>query len=130
MASNQLRLWFSAFAHLIMHTLRACVLKGTALDEALAVSLKAFEGSGSESKAIILITDGEDHSGRVLKVAEQAAEEGVRIFPIGIGRDEGSPIPAPGGGFRRDRRGVDDAVDTGPCITIETGRMPGNAIIK
>jgi Ca-activated chloride channel family protein len=80
-------------------------VKGTALDAAIMTSLEAFEGASHESRAIILITDGEDHGGRALDAAERAKVEGVRIFSIGIGRDEGSPIPAPGGGFRRDRRG-------------------------
>lgn len=45
MASNQLRLWFSAFAHLIMHRLKACVLKGTALEKASigTIRLKLFK---------------------------------------------------------------------------------------
>jgi Ca-activated chloride channel homolog len=80
-------------------------IKGTALDEALRKSIEAFEGSAQESRAIILITDGEDHSGKALEVARQAAREGIRVFAIGIGREEGSPIPQPGGGFRRDRTG-------------------------
>ncbi len=80
-------------------------VKGTALGRAIRTSVEAFEGAGSNSQAIILITDGEDHTGDALKAAEEATAAGVRIFPIGIGRDEGAPIPAPGGGFRRDRRG-------------------------
>ncbi len=80
-------------------------VKGTAIGQAIRTSVEAFEGSSHQSKAIILITDGEDHSGAALKVAEEAKLAGIRIFTIGIGRDEGSPIPAPGGGFRRDRRG-------------------------
>lgn len=80
-------------------------VKGTAIDEAMRVTLDAFEKSASKSKAMILITDGEDHSGAAVALAEKAQEAGVRIFTIGIGRDEGSPIPSPDGGFRRDRRG-------------------------
>jgi Ca-activated chloride channel family protein len=80
-------------------------VKGTAIGAAIRTSLEAFEGASHESRAIILITDGEDHGGNAMAAAEQAKIEGVRIFTIGIGRDEGSPIPAPGGGFRRDRRG-------------------------
>jgi Ca-activated chloride channel family protein len=80
-------------------------VKGTAIGEAIRTSLTAFEGSSHPSRAIILITDGEDHSGEALAAAEEAKAAGVRIFPIGIGRDEGSPIPAAGGGFRRDRGG-------------------------
>jgi Ca-activated chloride channel family protein len=80
-------------------------VKGTALGAALRTSLEAFEGGSHSSRAIILITDGEDHAGDALAAAEEAKLAGVRIFAIGIGRDEGAPIPAPGGGFRRDRRG-------------------------
>ncbi len=80
-------------------------VKGTAIGEAIRTSVEAFEGSTHKSKAIILITDGEDHTGAALRAAEEAKVAGIRIFTIGIGRDEGSPIPAPGGGFRRDRRG-------------------------
>jgi Ca-activated chloride channel family protein len=80
-------------------------VKGTALGEAIRTSLAAFEGASHPSKAVILITDGEDHGGDALAAAEEAQRQGVRIFTIGIGHDEGSPIPAPGGGFRRDARG-------------------------
>lgn len=80
-------------------------VKGTNLAEAIRESVGAFEGGSHPSKAIILITDGEDHSGRALEAAQEAKLAGVRIFTIGIGRDEGAPIPSEGGGFRRDRRG-------------------------
>ncbi len=80
-------------------------VKGTALGAAIRTSLEAFEGGSHPSRAVILITDGEDHSGEALEAAREARTAGVRIFTIGIGRDEGAPIPAPGGGFRRDRSG-------------------------
>lgn len=79
-------------------------VKGTDLAEALDVARKSFD-TGTTGKAVILITDGEDHEGRVLEAATRAKDAGIRVFTIGIGRDEGAPIPAPGGGFRRDRRG-------------------------
>jgi len=80
-------------------------VKGTAIAEALRTSVRAFEGASHTSRAIILITDGEDHVGAALQAAEEAKLAGIRVFTIGIGRDEGAPIPAPDGGFRRDRRG-------------------------
>lgn len=80
-------------------------LKGTAIGEAIRRSLEAFEGGSEEARAVILITDGEDHSGDAVAAAEEAKKAGVRVFTIGIGRDEGAPIPAPAGGFRRDARG-------------------------
>jgi Ca-activated chloride channel family protein len=80
-------------------------VKGTALGPALRTAMEAFEGASHPSRAIVLITDGEDHTGQALQAATEAKAAGVRIFTIGIGRDEGAPIPAPGGGFRRDRGG-------------------------
>lgn len=100
-------------------------VKGTDLAEAIQAGLSAFDGGSHSSQAMILITDGEDHSGRALAAAEEAKVAGVRIFTIGIGRDEGAPIPDPGGGFRRDSRGeiVLSRLDepTLQKIALETG---------
>lgn len=100
-------------------------IKGTDLAEAIRASLGAFEGGSNNSQAIILITDGEDHSGKAQVAAEEAKVAGVRIFTIGIGRHEGAPIPDAGGGFRRDRRGeiVLSQLDepTLQRIALETG---------
>lgn len=79
--------------------------KGTDLAGAIRKSLEAFRGASHPSRAILLITDGEDHSGEARAAAEEARNQGVKVFTIGIGRDEGSPIPGPGGSFRRDRNG-------------------------
>lgn len=87
---------------------------GTDLATAIRTSVAAFdEGSpatspgtvDAQSRAVVLITDGEDHSRGALAAAEEAARAGVRIFAIGVGRAEGTPIPLPGGGFHRDRQG-------------------------
>lgn len=80
-------------------------MKGTALGEAIRTGIAAFEGGTEKSRAMILITDGEDHQGEATKAAEIAKDQNVRIFAIGIGRDEGAPIPNPDGGFRKNRRG-------------------------
>jgi len=94
-------------AHLFLDSLDPDLIpvKGTAIGEAIRKSVEAFEESSQESRAIILITDGEDHAGEALEEARRAAQAGVRIFAIGIGRDQGAPIPDPAGGFRRDRSG-------------------------
>jgi Ca-activated chloride channel family protein len=100
-------------------------VKGTALGTAIRTALDAFEGGSQDSQAIILITDGEDHGGQALAAAAEAKERGIRIFAIGIGQDEGSPIPAPDGGYRRDRAGelVLSKLDepTLQKIALETG---------
>ncbi len=80
-------------------------VQGTDLGEALRVSLDAFELESEAERAIILITDGENHEGGLDAMLEQVAAAEVRVFAIGIGQDSGAPIPRPGGGFRRDARG-------------------------
>jgi len=80
---------------------------GTALAEALRMSLSAFDKGAGASRAVILITDGEDHEGNAVKVAEDARARGVKVFTIGIGKREGAPIPSEdaSGGFKKDSQG-------------------------
>jgi Ca-activated chloride channel homolog len=66
--------------------------QGTAIGEAIALSVKAF-GDTKNSKALIIISDGEDHQGDVLEQAEAAVKKGIAIYCIGIGSPEGAPIP-------------------------------------
>ena len=81
-------------------------VQGTAVGKALEQSLLAFSGSTEEtrSRAIVLITDGENHEDDALAVAERAAAQGVRIYTIGIGTPEGAPIRIDGD-FIRDEKG-------------------------
>jgi Ca-activated chloride channel family protein len=79
--------------------------QGTALADAIQKSVQAFGIGDDQSKAVIMITDGENHSGDPLKVAKLAAEQGVKIFTIGIGKDGGAPIPDSAGGFKKDAEG-------------------------
>ncbi len=80
---------------------------GTAIGEAIQTAIRSFSTERRSSKALILITDGEDHSGEAEKAAQAAKEKGIRVFTIGIGSKEGAPIPLRGGtgDFKKDRRG-------------------------
>jgi len=80
---------------------------GTALADAIRNAIKAFNTRERKSKALILITDGEDHEGAPLEAAREAKQEGIKIFSIGVGQEGGAPIPLPdgSGGFKKDRRG-------------------------
>ena len=65
-----------------------------------------FRNSGQKSRALILITDGEEHSGEYLEAAKQASEMGIRIYTLGFGSPQGHPIPSPNGrGNLRDSQG-------------------------
>jgi len=80
---------------------------GTALADAMRTATASFNKRERKSKALILITDGEDHEGEPIEAAKEAKQEGIKIFPIGVGRKEGVPIPLRGGsgGFKKDRQG-------------------------
>ena len=80
--------------------------QGTAIDQAIFMAMDAFRNSGQKSRALILITDGEEHSGEYLEAAKQASEMGIRIYTLGFGSPEGHPIPSPNGrGNLRDSQG-------------------------
>ena len=83
-------------------------VQGTALGDAIELgvdSLVKASSAESQGKAIILITDGEDQNNNTLKAAQKAKEKAVKIYAIGIGKEEGSPIPLPGGGYKKDHNG-------------------------
>lgn len=82
-------------------------IQGTSIGHALRTAIAAFSRVEKKSKAIILITDGEDHGGNLEEVSRLALEEGVKIFVIGIGQETGAPIPSaePGRGFKKDSSG-------------------------
>lgn len=79
-------------------------LQGTSLSSAIRTALKAFNAKEKDHKALVLLTDGEDHDGKVLEAARQAKEQGVRIFTVGIGTSEGGTIQTQEG-FKKDRGG-------------------------
>jgi Ca-activated chloride channel family protein len=76
---------------------------GTDIGSAIQACVKAF-GKSNNSKVIILLTDGEELSGSALAAAELAASENIKIFAVGIGSLNGSPIPD-NGGFKKDKEG-------------------------
>lgn len=80
---------------------------GTALADVIRTAIKSFSQRERKSKALILITDGEDHEGEPLDAAKEAKKEGIKIFPIGVGQEGGAPIPLKdgSGGFKKDRQG-------------------------
>ncbi|GAB62458.1 MAG: VWA domain-containing protein [Candidatus Jettenia sp.] len=65
---------------------------GTALAEAIRKGLTTFERDSKNRKAIILITDGENHEDDPLKASEEAKRQGVVIYTVGVGKKEGSYI--------------------------------------
>lgn len=81
--------------------------QGTSLAEAIKMSAESFSPSPDIHKAIILITDAEDHEGAAIKAAKAAAEAGIQVDVIGLGSAKGAPIPVAGrqGDYMRDSDG-------------------------
>lgn len=79
-------------------------VQGTDLGQAMSLAALSFSNSPDKSRAMILITDGEAHDAGAVDAARRAAEQGIRIFAIGIGTPEGAPIKI-GGEFIRDEKG-------------------------
>ena len=83
--------------------------QGTAIGEAIRLGTELFDQQ-DQSKAIIIITDGENHEDDAIGAAHEAAQEGIRVYTIGMGLPDGSPIPIVNSygqqtGFKKDREG-------------------------
>jgi Ca-activated chloride channel homolog len=67
--------------------------QGTAIGNAIEISLNSFDFNSPTQKAIVIISDGEDHEEGALEMASKASEMGVILNAIGVGSVKGSPIP-------------------------------------
>ena len=80
--------------------------QGTNIKAAIDMGTRSFTPKEGVGKAIIIITDGENHEGGAKEAAKAAAEKGMMVYVMGVGSPEGSPIPAErAGDFRRDKEG-------------------------
>jgi len=81
--------------------------QGTDISTAINRALVSFSNTEVRNKAIIIISDGEDHEDKAIELAQSAVEQGIRIFTLGMGLPEGSPIPIKNrpNDFHRDRQG-------------------------
>jgi len=66
---------------------------GTSVSSALKTSIKAFSKEKTKGRAIILITDGENHDEEALEIAKSCGEQEISIYSLGIGTTKGSTIP-------------------------------------
>lgn len=67
--------------------------QGTAFSEAINIAVDKFHTNEKQKKALIIISDGEDHDEESIEAAGKAADKGFVIFSIGVGSVEGAPIP-------------------------------------
>lgn len=83
--------------------------QGTAINEAITLAKTYYDDEEQTNRVLIIISDGEDHSDSASEVAEEASEEGIRIFTIGVGDKKGGPIPIKRNGiilnYKKDKNG-------------------------
>ena len=72
-------------------------VQGTAMGDAINTCIRSFSAQSEKSRAIIVITDGENHEDDPVSAAKQAAEMGISVYTIGVGSEQGQPIPMKGG---------------------------------
>lgn len=72
-------------------------IQGTAIGDAINTAIRGFSAQSEHSRAIIVITDGENHEDDAVAAAKQAAEAGIKVYTIGVGSADGQPIPMDGG---------------------------------
>src|SRR5574344_2736074 len=70
--------------------------QGTDIAGAIRLAMNSFTQQEGVGKAIIIITDGEDHEGGAIDAAKEAVKKGLRVYVLGVGSPNGSPIPVPG----------------------------------
>ncbi|SHG00279.1 Ca-activated chloride channel family protein [Mariniphaga anaerophila] len=82
--------------------------QGTAIGAAINMAMRSFTPEGDANKAIVVITDGENHEDDPVSAAQEAVKSGIVVHAIGMGLPQGSPIPVNKGGqtdYLRDNKG-------------------------
>ena len=106
-------------------------VQGTAIGDAINTAMRSFSAQSEKSRAIIVITDGENHEDDPIAAAKQAADLGVRVFTIGVGSPEGKPIPMDGELLkdkdgeivvtRLDEKVLQDVAQAGNAVYVRAG---------
>ncbi len=83
--------------------------QGTSISSAIDLAMKSFTQNNEVNKAIIIITDGENHEDNAIEMAREARKKGIYVYTIGIGLPAGKPIPFTNEygqqSFRKDKNG-------------------------
>lgn len=101
---------FSA-AKMFLNNLNTNMLssQGTAIDDAIRLAKTYYDDVEQTNRVLVIISDGEDHTGGAGQLAEEATKEGIKTYTIGVGTAKGGPIPIKRRGitesFKRDLQG-------------------------
>ena len=93
-------------AKLFLNTIdtKSVPVQGTAIGDAILTAAKSFSVQSERSRAIIVITDGENHEDDAVEAAKQVAQTGIKVYTIGVGSLSGQPITT-ASGLLKDKNG-------------------------
>ena len=103
-------------------------VQGTAIGDAINLSIKSFSAQSEKSRVIIVISDGENHEDDAVGAAKQAAEMGIKVYTIGVGSAEGQPIPM-NGDLMKDKDGNIVVTKLNEQMLRDIARAGGGAYI-
>jgi len=111
---------------------------GTELAPALGRALELFADTRREHRVMVLLTDGEDHGGRLEAALDRLRREGVAVHAVGVGTPQGAPVPLPedprrdGGrpGYKRDADGQVVISHLGEAVLEEIAASTGGAYLR
>ncbi|MDT3386423.1 MAG: VWA domain-containing protein [Bacteroidota bacterium] len=94
-------------AKMFLHNIDPSLIatQGTDIGRAIQVAMHSFTQQEKVGRAIIVITDGENHEGGAMEAAEAAKKKGINVFILGVGDPKGSPIPMGNGEYLKDATG-------------------------
>ncbi len=107
-------------------------VQGTAIAQAISLGMTSFSTDEEVSRAMVIITDGEDHEGNAAEQAAKAAEAGVMINVLGVGSPEGSPLPGgdSGSNYLADSEGNVVVSRLNEEMAMEIARLGGGLYVR
>lgn len=103
-------------------------VQGTAIGDAILLAVKSFSTQSEKSRAIVVITDGENHEDDPVAAAKHAADVGIKVYTIGVGSLRGQPIPKDGE-LMKDSKGEIVVTRLDESTLREIARAGGGAYI-
>lgn len=103
--------------------------QGTDIAAAINMAVNSFTQQEGVGKAIIVITDGEDHEGRAIEAAKDAKSRGMRVYVLGVGSPNGAPIPIGDGEYLKDNTGQTVMTGLNEQMCRELAQAGGGAYI-
>jgi len=103
--------------------------QGTDIAAAINMAVNSFTQQQGVGKAVIVITDGEDHEGRAIEAAEDAKAKGMRVYVLGVGSPNGAPIPIGDGEYLKDNTGQTVMTGLNEQMCRELAQAGGGAYI-